>query len=129
MATTEKLPDVARTASARPTSIRHQVLAWICSLSIIAYLDRVCISVSAPYISKELGLTPVEMGFAFSAFAIAYALFEVPGGWLADRIGPRKVITRIVVWWSLFTVMTGLVNRLWSLIVVRFLFGAGEAGM
>ncbi len=90
MATTEKLPDVARTAAARPTSIRHQVLAWICSLSVITYLDRVCISVSAPYISKELGLTPVEMGFAFSAFAIAYALFEVPGGWLADRYGTKK---------------------------------------
>ncbi len=129
MAMTSNIPDVAHAALARPTSIRHQVLAWICSLSIITYLDRVCISVSAPYISKELGLTPVEMGFAFSAFAIAYAAFEVPGGWLADRVGPRKVITRIVVWWSLFTVITGLVNRLWSLIVVRFLFGAGEAGM
>ncbi len=77
----------------------------------------------------DLGLTPVEMGMAFSAFAIAYALFEVPGGWMGDRIGPRKVITRIVVWWSMFTVFTGMVNRLWSLIVVRFLFGAGEAGM
>lgn len=121
--------DLAAVATARPTRVRHQVLTWICSLSIITYLDRVCISTSAPYISADLGLTPVEMGLAFSAFAGAYALFEVPGGWLGDRIGPRKVLTRIVVWWSVFTVFTGLVNRLWSLIVVRFLFGAGEAGM
>ena len=129
MATIQNTPEVAGPAATRPTNVRHQVLAWICSLSIITYLDRVCISVSAPYIIKDLGLTSVEMGFAFSAFAVAYATFEVPGGWLGDRIGPRKVITRIVVWWSLFTVITGLVNRLWSLIAVRFLFGAGEAGM
>jgi len=116
-------------ATVRPTRVRHQVLAWICSLSIITYLDRVCISTSAPYISRDLGLTPFEMGLAFSAFAMAYALFEVPGGWLADRIGPRKVITRIVVWWSVFTAFTGLVNRLWTLVAVRFAFGAGEAGM
>ena len=129
MAMTSNIPGVAPAVPARPTSIRHQVLAWVCSLSIITYLDRVCISTSAPYISKELGLTPVQMGMAFSAFAFAYAMFEVPGGWMGDRFGPRKVITRIVVWWSCFTVITGLVHRLWSLIVVRFLFGAGEAGM
>jgi MFS family permease len=115
--------------SVRASRVRYAVLASICSLSVVTYLDRVCIAGSAPYITEDLGLTPVEMGAAFSAFAIAYALFEVPGGWLGDRIGPRKVITRIVVWWSIFTVITGLVNRLWSLITVRFLFGAGEAGM
>jgi len=128
-------PTIGRTAeragarASRPTHVRHQVLAWICSLSIITYFDRVCISTSAPYITSDLHLTPVEMGLAFSAFAIAYAMFEVPGGWLGDRIGPRKVITRIVVWWSAFTAFTGLVTRLWNLIAVRFLFGAGEAGM
>ncbi len=122
-------PEPSRATPARPTHVRHQALAWICSLSIITYFDRVCISTSAPYITTELGLTPVEMGLAFSAFAVAYALFEVPGGWLGDRIGPRKVITRIVVWWSAFTVFTGLVTRLSNLIAVRFLFGAGEAGM
>ena len=121
--------DVSAESLGRPTRVRHLVLAWICSLSVITYLDRVSIAGSAPYISEELGMTPVQMGMVFSAFAIAYAAFEVPGGWLADRIGPRKVITRIVVWWSIFTVITGLVHRLWSLIVVRFLFGAGEAGM
>jgi MFS family permease len=112
----------------RPSRVRHQVLAWICSLSLLTYLDRVCIAGSAPYITEDLSLTPVQMGWAFSAFAMAYALFEIPGGWMGDRIGPRLIITRIVVWWSVFTIWTGLVNRLWTLITVRFLFGAGEAG-
>lgn len=123
-----KLEGLSRVSSLGASRVRYLVLTWICSLSVVTYLDRVCISGSAPYIMADLALTPVQMGLAFSSFAVAYALFEVPGGWLGDRIGPRKVITRIVVWWSVFTVFTGLVNRLWSLIVVRFLFGAGEAG-
>lgn len=92
MATLSNPPEVARVKTIRPTRVRHQVLAMVCSLSVVTYLDRVCISVSAPYISADLGLTPVQMGLAFSAFAIAYAMFEVPGGWLADRIGPRVII-------------------------------------
>ena len=110
------------------TRVRYAVLAFMCSLSVITYLDRVCISGSAPYIVSDLGLTPVEMGLAFTAFGIAYAAFEVPSGWLGDMIGPRKVMTRIVVWWSVFTTLTGLVRNLSSLVAVRFLFGAGEAG-
>jgi len=108
--------------------VRYTVLAVICSLSVVSYLDRVCISKSAPYIMADLGLTKVQMGLVFSAFTLAYAAFEVPSGWLGDMIGPRKVITRIVVWWSVFTTLTGLVNHLGSMIAVRFLFGAGEAG-
>jgi ACS family glucarate transporter-like MFS transporter len=127
--TIDRNAEMANASAPRPTQVRFQVLAWICSLSIITYFDRVCISTSAPYITHDLRLTPVEMGLAFSAFAFAYAMFEVPGGWLGDRIGPRKVITRIVVWWSAFTAFTGLVTRLWNLVSVRFLFGAGEAGM
>src|SRR2546428_1815795 len=110
------------------TRVRYAVLAFMCSLSVITYLDRVCISGSAPYIVSDLGLTPVEMGLAFTAFGIAYAAFEVPSGWLGDMIGARKVMTRIVVWWSVFTTLTGLVRNLSSLVAVRFLFGAGEAG-
>ncbi len=117
------------TVSSFPASrVRYSVLAFVCSLSVVSYLDRVCISKSAPYIVSELGLTPIQMGAVFTAFGLAYALFEVPSGWLGDMIGPRKVITRIVVWWSIFTTLTGLVHRLWVLITVRFLFGAGEAG-
>ena len=68
------------------------------------------------------------MGFIMMMFSLAYAIFEVPGGWLGDRIGPRKVITRIVIWWSAFTMATGLATGFWSLTIVRFLFGVGEAG-
>jgi MFS family permease len=112
----------------KTTRVRFQVLGVVCSLSVVTYLDRVCIAGSAPFIMSDLHLTPVQMGAIFSAFAIAYALFEVPTGWLGDRIGPRKVITRIVVWWSFFTALTGLMSRFWTMAVVRFLFGMGEAG-
>lgn len=120
--------EVDAATALRATRVRYAVLALVCSLSVVTYLDRVCISGSAPYIVTELGLSPSQMGFVFSAFIIAYAAFEVPTGWWGDLIGPRKVITRIVVWWSVFTTLTGLVHSLWSLITVRFLFGCGEAG-
>ncbi len=123
------LPKRLAFSGERPTQVRHKVLAWICSLSVITYFDRVCISGAAPFISAELGLTPVQMGTVFSAFAISYALFEVPTGWLGDRIGARKVITRIVVWWSTFTALTGVAHRFWTMVTLRFIFGIGEAGM
>lgn len=94
----------------------------------ITYVDRVCISQTAPYIQEQLGLTAGQMGLAFSAFAWAYALFEIPGGWLGDRIGPRKVLLRVVVMWSLFTAATGYAWNLASLVAARFFFGLGEAG-
>ena len=97
-------------------------------LAVITYLDRVCISAAAPYITDELHLTNVQMAKVLSAFALAYAVFEVPSGWLADTIGPRKVLTRIVVWWSAFTMLTGAATGYTSLVTTRFLFGAGEAG-
>src|SRR5262245_62982738 len=97
-------------------------------LAIVTYLDRVCISIAAPYIIEELGITLLQMGTAFSAFTLAYSLFEVPSGWLGDRIGARHVLTRIVLWWSAFTMLTGLVQGFRSLLAIRFLFGAGEAG-
>ena len=107
---------------------RRVLLFFAISLAAILYLDRVCISQSQQLISDELGLTKKEMGLAMTMFGIAYGLFEIPGGWLGDRIGPRKVLTRVVVWWSLFTVATGCARGLVSLAVIRFLFGAGEAG-
>jgi len=97
-------------------------------LSIITYLDRVCISVAMPQMSKELGLSPSQIGWVFGIFTIAYGIFEVPGGWMADRFGPRKVLTRIVVWWSAFTAITGTVTSFTWLWIIRGLFGAGEAG-
>jgi MFS transporter, ACS family, glucarate transporter len=112
----------------RPTGTRHWILLFAAALAIITYIDRVCISQAAGDIQRDLGLTKVQMGWAFAAFAWAYALFEIPGGWLGDTIGPRKVLMRVVVWWSLFTAATGWAWNLASLLVTRFLFGAGEAG-
>jgi ACS family glucarate transporter-like MFS transporter len=97
-------------------------------LAVVTYLDRVCISAAAPYITDELHLTTAQMARVLSAFALSYALFEIPSGWLADRIGPRRVLTRIVVWWSAFTMLTGAMRGYPSLLATRFLFGAGEAG-
>jgi MFS transporter, ACS family, glucarate transporter len=113
---------------APPTRARHIVTIFAVTLSIITYIDRVCISQAAPAIRQELGLSAIEMGWAFTAFAWAYALFEVPGGWLGDRLGPRRVLMRIVMWWSFFTAATGWIWNLPSLLLTRSLFGVGEAG-
>jgi len=107
---------------------RHRVLSLLFLLSIITYLDRVCISVAGPAMQKDLGLSQTQWGWVVGIFALSYAVFEVPSGSLADRIGPRKVLTRIVLWWSVFTTLTGRVNSLGTLLAVRFAFGAGEAG-
>jgi sugar phosphate permease len=120
--------DLVSSEVEKPTRVRYQVLFVIFLLAIITYLDRVCISIAAPSISSELGLNEVQMGTVFSIFAFAYALFEIPTGWLGDRLGPRRVLSRVVIWWSMFTVFTGMTRGFHSLLAVRFLFGAGEAG-
>jgi sugar phosphate permease len=97
-------------------------------LAIVTYLDRVCISIATPFIMEDLGLTLLQMSTVFGAFTLAYSLFEVPSGWLGDVIGPRRVLTRIVLWWSAFTMLTGAAQGFRSLVAIRFLFGAGEAG-
>ncbi len=112
----------------RPTHMRRVMTAYALLIAVIMYLDRVCLAQAAPLISHDLGLSKVQMGWAFAAFNWAYAIFEVPGGWLGDRIGPRRVLTRVVLWWSFFTAATGWVWSAGSLVVTRALFGAGEAG-
>jgi MFS family permease len=107
---------------------RHTTVVFAMVLAIITYIDRVCISQAAPLITTDLGLTKVQMAWAFSVFGWAYALFEIPGGWLADRLGPRRVLMRIVIWWSFFTAATGWAWNVASLLVTRTLFGMGEAG-
>jgi MFS family permease len=107
---------------------RHRVLGLLFLLSIITYIDRVCISVAGPHMQHDLNLSPSQWGWVTSLFAASYALFEIPSGAMGDRIGPRKVLTRIVVWWSVFTSLTGTVSSYFLLLVTRFLFGAGEAG-
>lgn len=110
------------------TRVRYRVVGLMVALGMITYLDRACISSLAPAIMADFSLSKVEMGYVFSAFALAYALFEIPSSLLADRKGTRKVLTRIVVWWSALTMATGAIWSYGSLLWVRFLFGAGEAG-
>ena len=110
------------------THVRYKVLSMAVLLAAITYLDRVCISVTAPAMMRDLGLSRVQMSFVFSAFTFAYGLFEIPTGWWADRIGPRRVLTRIVTWWSAFTMLTAAAFNYPVLLVTRFLFGVGEAG-
>src|SRR6202142_4264306 len=112
----------------RPTHVRYWVVVFAVALAIVTYIDRVCISFAAPNIRADLHLSQVQMGYTFSAFAWAYALFEIPGGFLGDWMGPRRVILRIVLWWSFFTAATGWAWNFASLVTTRFLFGAGEAG-
>jgi MFS family permease len=97
-------------------------------LSIITYLDRICISVAGPRMQADLDMSPEQWGWVVGAFTLSYALFEIPSGALGDRMGQRKLLTRIVVWWSVFTTLTGTVSNFFVLLGTRFLFGAGEAG-
>jgi len=114
--------------AARPTRVRHAVL-WLTVLAyLITYMDRVVIATAAPSIQKEYGFSLVTMGWIFAAFQFAYALFQIPGGWLGDRFGPRRALTGVVVWWSTFTAATALTWSAGSMMVCRFLFGLGEAG-
>jgi ACS family glucarate transporter-like MFS transporter len=107
---------------------RHFYLLLLCLLAIITYLDRVCISVAGPRMQDALGISPEQWGWVGSVFLLGYALFEIPSGHLGDRLGARRVLTRIVLWWSVFTALTGAISAYPMLLSVRFLFGAGEAG-
>lgn len=107
---------------------RYRVLAFMFVLMMVTYMDRVCFSTTAGMMSDELGLTNEELGRAGSFFVLGYVLFEIPGGFLADSFGARALLTRIVIWWSAFTALTGAAWSLSSLILIRFLFGCGEAG-
>ena len=122
-------------ADLRPTRVRFSVLGFAAVLSMITYLDRVCFATVAPNIQKEFNLPEDELGLLFTAFAFAYALFEVPSGWLGDVYGPKRTLIRIVLWWSVFTALTGLVwpfavtigpfvlTSFMVLLAIRFLFG------
>jgi MFS family permease len=124
-------------ATQKPTKVRYGVLGFACALSMITYLDRVCFGSAMPHLVDALGLKNVsDLKWAVTAFAFSYAVFEVPSGWLGDVYGPRRTLIRIVLWWSVFTSLTGFVYQsgflflsgLALLVVVRFLFGMGEAG-
>ena len=115
-------------ATSRPTRVRYGVLGFCSLLATITYLDRVCFGTVAPNIQSEFGLSNSQLGWLFTAFAFAYAIFEVPTGWMGDYFGARRTLIRIVLWWSVFTALTGLIYpsigvfAFGTLLAVRFLF-------
>lgn len=114
------------------TRVRWFLVFWLFVLSAVSFLDRVNISVSASAIATDYHLSDVQLGWVFSAFLWGYALFQTFGGWLADRLGPRRVLTAGVVWWGIFTALTAAVSPALAgavlfFVTVRFLLGAGEA--
>src|SRR5216684_1502562 len=116
------------TEQARPSHGRWYILGLICLMYLITYLDRVNISTAAPVISKEFGFDKITMGVIFSAFGRVYVMYQVLGGWLVDRFGARNVLTVIVSYWSAMTAATAVASGAASFMVLRFLFGMGEAG-
>lgn len=124
-----------------PTRVRYGVMGYLTSLAFVLYVDRVCIGQAGTEMKRDLGLSDTQWGFVGGAFMLAYAVFEVVTGHWGDRFGSRWVLTRIVLWWSAFTALTGCVWRFAMqvegvrvfdsfvlLLLIRFLFGAGEAG-
>ncbi len=116
------------TRVAAPTRIRYVVLSLLISVYMITYIDRVLLSVAIPSIAKEFSFSIVTIGWILGSFQIAYALFQIPGGWLGDRLGPHIALTGVVIWWSAFTAFTALTWSATSMAVCLFLFGMGEAG-
>lgn len=108
--------------------IRYLVIAGAALLSVLMWIDRACISAAKSDIAGDLGLTDTQVGWVMGAFTLGYAFFQVPGGKLADRFGPRLAMTLVCVLWSLFTMLTGVVRSYGPMLGVRFLFGVGEAG-
>jgi ACS family glucarate transporter-like MFS transporter len=112
----------------QPTRARYVTVFWLCSMAAVLYLDRVGWAQAAPRIQDEFKLDNVQVSYLHMGFTIAYALFEIPTGHWGESIGARAILTRITVWWSIFTALTGAGTGFWSLLIVRFMFGAGEAG-
>ena len=110
------------------TRVRYVVLLLTVAAYMITYIDRVLLSAAVPSIEREFGFSTITMGWVLSSYQIAYALFQIPGGWLGDRLGARLALTAVVVWWSAFTALTALTWSAASMAVCLFLFGMGEAG-
>jgi len=111
----------------KPSKTRWLVLLLISLMYLITYLDRTGISIAAPAMQKDFGLSPTAMGLVFSVFLWAYAIGQIPGGSLADRFGPRLILLIIVPFWSVMTGLTAVAAGLTSLIVIRFVFGLAES--
>jgi len=133
-----KLDDAAEhvVATAAPSNIRWRILMYVTIVQFITYVDRLNLSIAGHYIQDEFGIGTQTMGWVLSAFLVGYALMQIPGGWLGDRFGPRNILTFAIVWWSIFTALTGVIpgffsketiHVVWSLMIVRLLVGVGEA--
>ena len=118
----------ARAHGPRPTHVRYAVLALTVAAYMITYMDRQVLATSRPTIMKELGISLTAMGWITFGFRMAYALFQIPGGWLGDTIGARRALTIVVSWWSVFTALTALAWNSASMLVIQVFFGLGEAG-
>src|SRR5579859_4754540 len=118
----------SETATSRATRIRFIVLTFLCVLAFLTYFDRVCIASAQGDIKADLGLSDAQMGYILGGFWFTYALFEIPGGWMGDRFGSRRTLSRIVLAWSFFTAMSGSATGFVSLFAYRLLFGEGDAG-
>jgi len=111
-----------------PTRVRYIVLWLTVAAYAITYMDRVAISSAVPSLQHEFGFDLVTIGWILGAFQWAYAIFQIPAGWLGDRFGPRRALTAVVVWWSTFTMATTMMWSAGAMAACRFLFGMGEAG-
>ncbi len=120
----------------RPTHVRWHMMALVTATVVLTYLDRLNLSIAGKYIQDEFAISLKTMGWILSAFLLGYALSQIPGGYLADRYGPRKVLVVTICWWSVLTAATALAPQMplrnwfgvaWSFAIVRFLIGIGEA--
>src|SRR5207244_8321574 len=118
----------ATSANQNPTRVRHVVLAVTVAVYMITYMDRSLMSTALPAIRQDLGISLLTASSFITAFRLSYSLFQIPGAWLGDRIGPRRALTLIVGWWSAFTALTGLAWNASVMYWTQFLFGMGEAG-
>jgi len=112
----------------RPTHVRHVVLGLTVAAYMITYMDRQILAVARPVIRDELGISLVMMGWITFGFRIAYALFQIPGGWLGDKFGARRALSLVVTWWSAFTCLTAMAWSAVSMLTIQVFFGLGEAG-
>lgn len=125
-----------QTPAAKATHVRWVVIGMLAVISGTTYMDRLNLGIAAKYIQDEFAFNNETMGWILSAFVLGYALFQVPGGWAGDKIGPRRMLTFAIVWWSVFTALTALAPQLplagwfsvgWSFAIIRFLIGMGES--
>jgi len=122
----DSAPDAALDG-ARPTRTRFAIMVLLFVSVTINYLDRSNLSITAPAMRTALGIDTEQMGYVLSAFGWTYALCQIPGGWLVDRVAPRVLFATLIVAWSLATIVLGFTTSIAGLMAVRMLVGALEA--